>query len=99
MLAVFDGAGPVAATTDLQYIEPPAAPQPSAGGVDAARSAPAAEAFDDLAFLQSIMDPAASAPVTDASGQQKSLRCGEFGTMNLPTEWYCERCGGELVNL
>jgi hypothetical protein len=27
----------------------------------------------------------------------KSLKCNECGTMNLPTEWYCERCGGELA--
>lgn len=27
----------------------------------------------------------------------KSLKCQECGTMNFPTEWYCERCGGELA--
>jgi hypothetical protein len=27
----------------------------------------------------------------------KSLKCGECGTLNYPTEWYCERCGGELA--
>jgi hypothetical protein len=27
----------------------------------------------------------------------KSLKCQECGTMNNPTEWYCERCGGELA--
>ncbi|HEX8851574.1 MAG TPA: hypothetical protein VF761_18750 [Gemmatimonadaceae bacterium] len=27
----------------------------------------------------------------------KTLRCHDCGTMNLPTEWYCERCGGELA--
>lgn len=26
----------------------------------------------------------------------KTLRCKECGTMNLPTEWYCEQCGAEL---
>lgn len=29
--------------------------------------------------------------------QVKSLKCQECGTMNYPTEWYCERCGGELA--
>ncbi len=29
--------------------------------------------------------------------QAKTLRCAECGTMNYPTEWYCERCGGELA--
>lgn len=30
---------------------------------------------------------------------QKTLRCQECGAMNYPTEWYCERCGGELAAL
>ena len=29
--------------------------------------------------------------------QIKTLKCAECGTMNYPTEWYCERCGGELA--
>lgn len=29
----------------------------------------------------------------------KTLRCAECGTMNYATEWYCERCGGELAVL
>ena len=29
----------------------------------------------------------------------KTLKCGECGTMNRPTEWYCERCGAELAAL
>jgi hypothetical protein len=31
--------------------------------------------------------------------QIKTLKCQECGTMNYPTEWYCERCGGELAAL
>jgi hypothetical protein len=27
----------------------------------------------------------------------KTLKCAECGTMNYATEWYCERCGGELA--
>ena len=27
----------------------------------------------------------------------KTLKCRQCGTMNLPTEWYCESCGGELA--
>ncbi|HYT03355.1 MAG TPA: hypothetical protein VEM13_00570 [Gemmatimonadales bacterium] len=27
----------------------------------------------------------------------KTLRCRDCGTMNLPTEWYCEQCGAELA--
>lgn len=29
----------------------------------------------------------------------KTLKCGECGTLNRPTEWYCERCGAELAGL
>lgn len=40
-------------------------------------------------------------PLTADSGtpQIKTLKCQECGTMNYPTEWYCERCGGELAAL
>jgi hypothetical protein len=31
--------------------------------------------------------------------QTKTLKCGECGTLNRPTEWYCERCGAELAAL
>jgi hypothetical protein len=31
--------------------------------------------------------------------QPKTLKCGECGAMNYPTEWYCERCGAELASL
>jgi uncharacterized OB-fold protein len=30
---------------------------------------------------------------------EKTLRCQECSAMNYPTEWYCERCGGELAAL
>ena len=29
--------------------------------------------------------------------RHKTLKCQECGTMNYPTEWYCERCGAELA--
>ncbi|HXC25931.1 MAG TPA: hypothetical protein VNU46_08445 [Gemmatimonadaceae bacterium] len=29
--------------------------------------------------------------------QEKTLKCPECGAMNYATEWYCERCGGELA--
>jgi hypothetical protein len=31
--------------------------------------------------------------------QSKTLKCNECGSMNYPTEWYCERCGAELAAL
>lgn len=59
------------------------------------------DGFDDLAFLRSVVDPSSGqagvARGTSAGEQVKTLRCTECGTMNFPTEWYCERCGGELA--
>ncbi len=34
-----------------------------------------------------------------AAGGAKTLKCGECGTLNRPTEWYCERCGAELAGI
>lgn len=43
---------------------------------------------------------AGGAPLPGAhAGQEKTLRCPDCGAMNYPTEWYCERCGGELAVL
>jgi hypothetical protein len=55
-------------------------------------------------------EPAAAQPTSTRQGtpaflkgmpteQVKSLKCQECGTMNYPTEWYCERCGGELATM
>jgi len=34
-----------------------------------------------------------------AAGVAKTLKCAECGTLNRPTEWYCERCGAELAGV
>jgi len=80
---------------DASSIASPSSPNASAEPAASAPSVPvnADETFDDLAFLRSVNDPTA-APSNDPL---KTLRCTECGTMNLPTEWYCERCGGELA--
>jgi hypothetical protein len=46
-------------------------------------------------------EPAAPSPPPGkvASGVAKTLKCGECGTLNRPTEWYCERCGAELAGV
>ena len=57
-----------------------------------------------------ISNPAMAAPgapavqtavpsVGKASGVAKTLKCSECGTLNRPTEWYCERCGAELAGV
>lgn len=42
---------------------------------------------------------ARAAAEAGAAGQEKTLRCQDCGAMNYPTEWYCEKCGGELAAL
>ncbi len=83
------------ATQPVDRLSDRHADQPSA---DVAASR---DGFDDLAFLRSVVDPSSSqagvARGATAGEQVKTLRCTECGTMNFPTEWYCERCGGELA--
>lgn len=51
--------------------------------------------------LDDIDEPpsALGRPTPRTSQAIKTLKCGECGSMNYPTEWYCERCGGELAAL
>jgi hypothetical protein len=44
----------------------------------------------------SAMRPRSEAAKPDNA---KTLKCPECGTANYPTEWYCERCGGELATM
>jgi len=50
---------------------------------------------------ESAPDVATSSAESDIAGQSqaKTLKCGECGELNRPTEWYCERCGAELASL
>ena len=45
-------------------------------------------------FTKPIKTPSDSRPEVN-----KTLKCPECGTPNYPTEWYCERCGGELATM
>lgn len=80
---------------------PPADRQPDRHAEPTADATASRDGFDDLAFLRSVVDPSSGqagvARGTSAGEQVKTLRCTECGTMNFPTEWYCERCGGELA--
>ena len=78
------------------------------------QAAPAATApQDELAFLRSVtLDapsqrplPQQAAGTTNERDERpvqslaKTLKCAECGSLNRPTEWYCERCGAELAAL
>ena len=51
--------------------------------------------------MQTPVAPAVqtAAPSVSKAGVAKTLKCAECGTLNRPTEWYCERCGGELAGV
>ncbi|MGI9040098.1 MAG: hypothetical protein ACR2HK_03165 [Gemmatimonadales bacterium] len=49
--------------------------------------------------VEAAPPPIAPQSKTGAPGVAKTLKCGECGTLNRPTEWYCERCGAELAGV
>lgn len=69
------------------------------------KAAPASETagpnVDEMTFLKSVALESPEAPeARPARGANaKTLKCVECGSMNRPTEWYCERCGAELAAL
>ena len=83
-------------------------PKPRASGGFTRQAEPIAPPPAPEPVVQKPVPPAATtqptvAPVAEpkdrSSGAQKTLKCGECGTLNRPTEWYCERCGAELAAL
>ncbi len=44
-----------------------------------------------------VEDGTPLAPIDENAPVEKTLKCKECGTMNVATEWYCEKCGGELA--
>jgi len=74
---------------------PNAAPAPARRGSNPGSAGPAAG--------RPAESPPAGSQTTagkgGAAGVAKTLKCGECGTLNRPTEWYCERCGAELAGI
>lgn len=87
---------------DLGFLRSSPRTAPRENGVDV-QLAPTATAARpaDTPVLRIVPDEpvAASAAPAAAVDAAKTLRCAECGTMNYATEWYCERCGGELAVL
>jgi hypothetical protein len=89
-----------------QRAKTPAAAAPAATAVPPAGPARPAVTPPDLPVVgesrQTAEQPSLTDPVPiflrDVPAEQiKTLKCAECGNMNYPTEWYCERCGGELA--
>lgn len=71
---------------------------PAAGGSGTPSEAIPAQA---AASMPSVGRAIEEQPLPREGGvdQVKTLKCQECGTLNYPTEWYCERCGAELAAL
>lgn len=83
---------PVSAPVPVAPVVPIALPEPML-------SAPAPAAPEPV-FPPEFEPPSALGRPTPRTSQAiKTLKCSECGSMNYPTEWYCERCGGELAAL
>jgi hypothetical protein len=80
--------------------EAPAARPPRVSGGHPAPATVAAEPAPQApAAAPAAAATSAPAAKPGAAPQAKTLKCGECGTLNRPTEWYCERCGAELAAL
>jgi hypothetical protein len=71
-------------------------PAPAPSTAPARRSNPGAASPGRSAETATTQAPPAK---PGAAGVAKTLKCGECGTLNRPTEWYCERCGAELAGI
>lgn len=60
---------------------------------------PAAPALAGQGFADAAAANGFAASMGGTAMQEKTLRCADCGAMNYPTEWYCEKCGGELAAL
>jgi hypothetical protein len=85
--------------------KPPPKPAPPKG---APPSEPVPAGDDGEKPFYTVMPESPETPAEKAERQSKevqkipegerTLSCGECGALNLPTEWYCEKCGAELTN-
>lgn len=81
---------------------PPAEKAPAAAGAPPAAKAPAqappkATAKDTPTKVPATSEGPFGTRTSGAVEQPKTLKCAECGSMNYPSEWYCERCGAELT--
>ena len=111
---VVDGGGNVTAAESekagIDAVAPERAPVAAAAPPVTASAASTAASAAASAEPPSRTRPSRTPPTGISSGkaarqadaraeQSKTLKCPECGTPNHPTEWYCERCGGELATM
>lgn len=74
-------------TDEMAFLKSVISSDASAGGLKGKAGAEARE---------KEAEPRRPAPRGSA---KKTVKCTDCGTLNLPTEWYCEMCGAELTAL
>ena len=83
--------------------DPDAAPAAEAAAPESAPPESAPPPPSEPAEVPYAANVPANTPITlrpsAATGLAKTLKCAECDALNFPTEWYCERCGAELVAL
>jgi hypothetical protein len=104
-----DGALYAGDTRPEHHFAPPVASGTPAGGVEPQSAGRDSYGAPTFASGQGLAEAAIGVPTVNAQtgdaafgtagAAQKTLKCQECGAMNYPTEWYCERCGGELAAL
>jgi len=89
---------PVVPPPRIRPIVPPAPPPPETAPPELPLGAALTLPEGPLVPPVDAVDDASATIATAMSADSgKSLRCDGCGTPNFPTEWYCERCGGELA--
>ena len=96
-------------TRSEHHFAPPVTSGTPSGGMEAQGSGRDSYGTPTFASGQGLAEAAIGVPTVNAQAgdaafgtagaAQKTLKCQECGAMNFPTEWYCERCGGELAAL
>jgi hypothetical protein len=74
-------------------------PPPRASGTKGAEGSAAGGTQRESSATRDGRDAASPYLKESPPEQVKTLKCQECGTLNYPTEWYCERCGAELAAL
>jgi hypothetical protein len=85
----------------------PPAPKPKERKAKPETPAAASPPGEPMVSVRAIEVPTAGAgseadgdlPKPRGTGENRTLKCPECGTMNRATEWYCERCGSELAGV
>jgi hypothetical protein len=90
------GAGSGAAVDELAFLKSVSADS-STGGSAGSAMQPGRRSGETARSDAPAAESTTAAPA--GKNQAKTLKCGECGTLNRPTEWYCERCGAELAAL